>query len=316
MKKTLTKLISTAMAIALLCGLLVPFASASNTFKCYTISSSNTPVYSNTALTKKIGAIYGTDEVYIISGTTKYAKVSYPISGNRMKTGYIATSAIVVATSGPSCTSSGKIPTYRRPDGKSYGYVAKGDRVMVLGRSGNYTQLKYPVQGGYKYAWVTSSNASRYLSYGGQSTVSSDSGASYYKQNVGRVIANTGSYSLYLDGYRASKGQCVWYVRNRGYEKLGNAGLTGIGGNANVWYSTARSRGKSVGTTPRSNSIACWNGGKYGHVVFVEYFDSSSNMVYFTEANWKGSQNNGVLKVLSLSSFKKHCSGYQGCIYL
>lgn len=147
------------------------------------------------------------------------------------------------------------------------------------------------------------------------STSSSNSTLAYYSSHVGTVIANTAGYVTNLDGYTGIKGQCVWYVRNRGYEKLGNRGLTGIGGNANTWYSTARSRNLSTGSTPRSNSIACWNGGQYGHVAFVEYYDSASQTVYFTEGNWSNTTN-GVLKKLSLSQFKSRMGGYQGCIYL
>lgn len=140
---------------------------------------------------------------------------------------------------------------------------------------------------------------------------------SWYEANVGNVIANISSYTTNLDGYQGIAGQCVWYVRNRGYEKLGNAGLTGISGNANAWYTTAQNKGLSTGSTPRSNSIACWNGGSYGHVAYVEYYDSATETVYFTEANWGGkSSTNGQLKKLSLSEFKSRKSGYKGCIYL
>lgn len=142
-----------------------------------------------------------------------------------------------------------------------------------------------------------------------------DSDLSYYVKNVGKVIANLNSYKTNLDGYTGIKGQCVWYVRNRGYEKLGSKGLTGIGGNANTWYSTADKKGLSIGSTPKSNSIACYRSGSYGHVIYVEYYDSSTKTVYFTEANCSKASN-GQLQKATLSNFKKHNSGYQGCIYL
>ena len=111
MKKVLKNSLTMILVIAMLCGLcpVKPSFAAANR-KCYTISSGNTTVYSNTGLTRKKG--YTT------------------------------------------CT---------RPGGSSYGYISKGDQVMVLGTSGNYTQVKYPVSGGYKYAFVTKANADKYI---------------------------------------------------------------------------------------------------------------------------------------------------------
>ncbi len=146
-------------------------------------------------------------------------------------------------------------------------------------------------------------------------SVADDTEISWYRNNVGNVIANLSSYRTNIDGFNGIKGQCVWYVRNRAYEKIGV--LTGIGGNANKWFGRAQSKGLRTGSEPQSNSIVCWNGGSYGHVAFVEYYDSSSGTVYFTEANWKGrSSGDGVLQALSINEFKNRKSGYQGCIYL
>lgn len=128
---------------------------AASTRKGFTINTGNTQVYSNTALTKKGGTIYDSDELIILNVTSSYSQVSYPITGtNRYKTGYIRTSAILLSTGGKTYTAVRKATTYKRPGGASYGYVAKGDKVMELGRKGGYIQLKYPVSGGFKYAFV------------------------------------------------------------------------------------------------------------------------------------------------------------------
>lgn len=148
-------------------------------------------------------------------------------------------------------------------------------------------------------------------------TTSVSESGSWYEERVGTVIANVSGYTTKLDGYNGIAGQCVWYVRNRGYEKLGTAGLTGIGGDAKTWFGSAQSKGLSTGSTPKANSIVCWSGGSYGHVAYVEYYDESSQTVYFTEANWGGkSSTNGQLKKLSFEDFMSRKSGYQGCIYL
>lgn len=162
MKKFFKKSLLALFAMAVMFGIFsIPVSAA--TRKCYTINSGNTTVYSNSGLSRKYGTIYGSDEVTVLDVTDRYSRVRYPISGGRTKTGYIHTSAILLATSGVSYKSGARVTTYRRPGGASYGYIDKNDNVMILGRSGNYTQVKYPVSGGYKYAFVATDHASRYL---------------------------------------------------------------------------------------------------------------------------------------------------------
>jgi len=166
MKKRFFKkgLVVGALALAMMAGsaLFGTGAKASTAIKCYTISSGNTTVYSNTGLTRKYGTIFGSDQITVKQVTDRYCKVSYPISRGT-KTGYIRTSAILTKTMGSSYKSRAKITTYRRPGGGSYGYVSNGDTVKVLGTYGSYTQLKYPVSGGYKYAFVSTSNYNAYI---------------------------------------------------------------------------------------------------------------------------------------------------------
>ncbi len=141
-------------------GLLAAFpVSAMAAFKGYTISSGNTPVYSNTGLTSRYGTIYGSDELSILTyEDNRYVKVTYPVSGGRTKTGYIRFDALLTASTGYNYTARAKTTTYRRPGGSSYGYVSAGDVVLVLGQSGNYTQIYYPAGSGYKIAFVTNSD--------------------------------------------------------------------------------------------------------------------------------------------------------------
>lgn len=130
--------------------------------KCYTIGNANVQVYSNTGLSRKYGTIYPSDEITVHTVTDRYCKVTYPISRGT-KTGYISTGKILTRTMGSSYTSRAKITTYRRVGGSSYGYIAKGDFVKVLGASGSYTQVKYPVSGGYKYAFIKTSELNAYI---------------------------------------------------------------------------------------------------------------------------------------------------------
>ncbi|MDO4337277.1 MAG: M23 family metallopeptidase [Eubacteriales bacterium] len=206
MRKT-KKLLSMLLITAILCiAFSIPVFSAS-TRKCYTITSGNTAVYSNMALTNKYGTIYGSDEIIVITVTDRYTKVTYPISGGRTKTGYIKTGAILTGTTGPSYTAKGKITTYRRPGGYAYGYVSSGDRVTVLGTYGNYVQIKYPVSFGYKYGFITKENANRYI-YGTVSprpatpTVTTTAKLSYglYKNSKAYI-------SCKFDGYTTTSGR-------------------------------------------------------------------------------------------------------------
>lgn len=138
-------------------------ARASAAIKCYTIGTANVQVFSNTGLTSKYGTIYPSDEITVNTVTDRYCKVTYPIARGT-KTGYISTNKILTKTIGNSYTSRAKITTYRRASAnQSYGYIAKGDSVKVLGASGSYTQIKYPVNGGYKYAFIRTSDLNTYL---------------------------------------------------------------------------------------------------------------------------------------------------------
>lgn len=125
--------------------------------------------------------------------------------------------------------------------------------------------------------------------------------------DLGKRLGNFES-SYYNDGL---EGQCVWYVRGRAKEKVGVD--TGIRGNANTWYNKAKHKGRAL----KSDSIACFGGGTYGHVIYIELVEKGN--VYYTEANAnadnKLSSDDGILKKTTVSKFTAR-RGYQGCIYL
>lgn len=203
MKKHFKKLVSAVLAIAMMFSLVVsPAYAASGTRKCYTISSSNTTAYSNTALTTKLGTIYPTDELTVLNVTSKYTQVTYPISGGKTKTGYIPTSAILKGTSGPSKKATGSMTTYRRAStANTYGSVFKNDTVIILGTSGSFTQIKYPVSGGFKYAFVKTADANKYLSTSSTtSTASTNLSYALYKNSSAYI-------SCGFDGYKNTAGR-------------------------------------------------------------------------------------------------------------
>ena len=108
------------------------------TRKCYTISSGNTTVYSNTGLSSRYGTIFGSDELIVQDVTGGYCRVSYPVSWG-WKTGYIPTSAILTGTDGNDYRARARMTTYKRPGGASYGCIDPNDTVKVLGTYGGYT---------------------------------------------------------------------------------------------------------------------------------------------------------------------------------
>lgn len=135
-----------------------------------------------------------------------------------------------------------------------------------------------------------------------------------YSKYLGKRLADFSNSKIYSNS-NGIVAQCVWYVRCRTLEKCGKN--TGIYGDANTWYDTAVLKKLSVGKSPKTNSIACFNCGSYGHVIFVEYVDE--NFVYYTEANSNGdnclSSDDGILKKQSIKIFTAR-TGYQGCIYI
>ncbi len=126
-----------------------------------------------------------------------------------------------------------------------------------------------------------------------------------YEKSLGKRLANFNSKYYKPPINTASRGQCVWYTQGRAYEKKGV--YIGARGNAkDVCYSCKKS-GFQVSKYPKPNSIACFNGGTYGHVRYVEHV--IANTVYYTEANSNAdntiSADDGILKKMSLDSWMK-----------
>ena len=117
---------------------------------------------------------------------------------------------------------------------------------------------------------------------------------------LGTVLANF-SHSGYNNAY--SNGQCTWYCWGRAKEKCGRSLTFSGGSNGNQWYNNVSGGYTSKRTRaqgPIKNSIcSCGANVTYGHVLFIE--GVQDGYVYFTEANWSGTD--GALKRLALSSF-------------
>lgn len=148
----------------------VPTVSSSTYYACYTLASSGKVyAYTNSSLTERTGGYIdcATDECRIIGFSENAVYVDYPVSHGR-RAAYFPRSSFTefdLTNSGfTNVTSSGKITTYRRSSGSAtYGYIAKGDSVTILGSSGARTQVLYNVSAHYKLAWIETSQVSKYL---------------------------------------------------------------------------------------------------------------------------------------------------------
>lgn len=284
-------------------------AQAVITQKCYTIETSNTPVYSNANLTSRIGAVYGSDEVRInsFSSNRAAANVTYPTSRGS-KSGWIRTSAILSATGGNAYASKGRFTTYRRPGGASYGAVYKGDQVVVLGRKGNWTQIRYPISGGYKFAWASTSTVMA------NTTGKLDNVTAAVQQRLDKIANGSLRYNKYtvmklgskFTGTRANE-QCKGFAKNVFYlcfkvtpnstqPKPNNYLLYGTNGMSRVGYysNITTAHAKSLFSKARPGDFVQMRrrstGGSHSAIV---YSVSSSGITFF-EANTDGK--NTVMK--------------------
>lgn len=145
------------LIVAVVLSAASPVNAESSKGKCYTISSSGTIVYSNTSLTRKCTTLSGSDKIKVLSVSRGCCRVSFPEKKNGIKKGYIRTNSIFLSTSGSTKKVREKVTVYRRPDGKSWGSVAKGSKVTVLGHTGKYSQIRFRYSGSVRYGFVKTS---------------------------------------------------------------------------------------------------------------------------------------------------------------
>lgn len=89
-----------------------------------------------------------------------------------------------------------------------------------------------------------------------------------------------------------------------------------IHGDAKDIYPQAVPKGSGYlcGVTPKSSSIACYDNGGAGHVVYLLKVWRDGQAVGI-ESNWSGTLANKLCLRVKLGNPKKWYKGYQGCIY-
>ncbi|MCL2174301.1 CHAP domain-containing protein [Candidatus Saccharibacteria bacterium] len=115
----------------------------------------------------------------------------------------------------------------------------------------------------------------------------------------GTIVAgdpNHGGYPAYLNNARKDSlvdpwgmynRECVSYVAWKVYQNYGNMPHWGGIGNANQWLGNAARFGIPYGQTPKAGSVAAFNGGRWGHVAWVESVNNDGT-INLSEYNWGG----------------------------
>lgn len=103
-----------------------------------------------------------------------------------------------------------------------------------------------------------------------------------------------GGYPAYLDNaaldslvdpWGMYNRECVSYTAWKVHQTFGYMPYWGGVGNANQWPGNAARAGIPTGSTPRVNSVAVWNVGYYGHVMWVEAVNSDGS-IWISQYNY------------------------------
>ncbi len=88
-----------------------------------------------------------------------------------------------------------------------------------------------------------------------------------------------------IDNWGMYNRECVSYTAWKVYSTYGYMPYWGGVGNANQWPGNAARAGIPTGSTPRVGSVAVWNVGYYGHVMWVEAVNSDGS-IWISQFNY------------------------------
>lgn len=88
-----------------------------------------------------------------------------------------------------------------------------------------------------------------------------------------------------IDAWGLYNRECVSYAAWKVWSTGRFVPHFGGRGNANQWVSTTSRYGIPNGTTPREGSVAFWNVGYYGHVMYVEKVNNDGT-IWVSDYNW------------------------------
>jgi surface antigen len=107
--------------------------------------------------------------------------------------------------------------------------------------------------------------------------------------------ANAPQDSL-IDSWGMYNRECVSYTAWKVYQNYGNMPYWGGVGNANQWPGNARRAGIPTGSTPRVGSVAVWDVGYYGHVMWVEAVNPDGS-IWISQYNYDYNGHYSEMKV-------------------
>lgn len=93
----------------------------------------------------------------------------------------------------------------------------------------------------------------------------------------------------YVDNWGMYSRECVSYTAFKVWNSGRHMPYWGGRGNANQWDDNARAAGIPVDGNPKAGDVAVWNGGQFGHVMYVEAVNGNGD-IYISEYNfdWTG----------------------------
>lgn len=115
---------------------------------------------------------------------------------------------------------------------------------------------------------------------GGAGLIAGDPGHGGYPTRY-----NNAPQDSLIDAWGMYNRECVSYTAWRVYDTFGHMPYWGGHGNANEWPGNARADGIPTGSTPRVNSVAVWNVGYYGHVMWVEAVNPNGS-IWISQYNY------------------------------
>lgn len=217
MKKLGCKLLALIMLLTLFAAHQTQMAQAAATTNrvpiiCYTISTGRVSTY-RSAGGAYSGYIDGAaDQVRILNVYSNgWSKVKYP-TARGYKTAYTQSSNLFSNTdfSNSTITIGQRKTVYRRSNlSQSLGTVYADDKVVVIGTSGNNTQIIYPISGGYKMGWISGKYSAGNQSVGNRTASVTDG---YY---LIKSMINT-NYVLDVHGISKDNGANIEVCQSNG----------------------------------------------------------------------------------------------------
>ena len=320
MKRTLPQKITSIVLIAIVVCSILPLASINASASI--ITQIDAVAWANAQVGKKLDydGAYGAQCVDLIKyyynefGVASYAKGNgSDYASNNLPTGW----SRIAYTSG-FVAQPGDIAVWTNSGGSNYGHVA----IVISATSSKMNVVEQNHNGTgndpcntYSYSYGSSSMTfygvirPSLILFTPRTSAPEAKNKYYIKTSKGGLNACI----MINDSTGSCLPNCVGYAYGRAYEVLGTKPNLSTG-NANGWFSYNKNNNYyPYGSEPKVGAIACWSGGEYGHVAFVE--NVSGENVTISQSHYGGAYWESITKT---ATQMKTLYGYtlQGYIYV